>query len=92
MTKSTKKTSSRPVRRRGRPKTDRRTTSIGVRLDDEMIAQVDEFKTKLRRELGAGWQINRGDAIRALLTRGLSCSGSCGTEAGQEAGVGENGV
>lgn len=61
---------------RGRPKKLEGTAqSIGVRMSESMIKDVDNYVKVLRKELGPGWQLNRGDALRALVTIGLKCTG-----------------
>lgn len=74
------KASSSAVRRptRGRPPAAVKTRSIGVRLDDETIAKIDGFIPVLRqslgRDLGRSLTLDRSDALRALIARGLSCT------------------
>lgn len=58
----------------GRPKGTTTTTVVAVRLDEELVAEidtmVDEDNTRMRREFSVGYA-TRASAVRVLLTLGL---------------------
>jgi metal-responsive CopG/Arc/MetJ family transcriptional regulator len=62
------------TKKRGRPKKDKVMDTLGVRLPEGLVRQLDEYVASLEREVQRdlpGVHITRADAIRQLLTAGL---------------------
>ena len=50
-----------------------KTTQIGVRLEDDLVARIDAYAARVAAEL-PGVRFGRSDAIRVLVTKGLAAS------------------
>lgn len=50
-----------------------KTTQIGVRLEDALVAKIDAYAARVVADL-PGVRFGRSDAIRVLVTKGLAAS------------------
>jgi hypothetical protein len=57
----------------GRVSEDGAATQVAIRLADELLARIDEFRSEIVTDL-PGHRFTRTDAIRVLLERGLEAS------------------
>ena len=58
------------ARKRGRPRKDAVMDTLGVRLPDDLVAELDKYGERLQVDL-PGLNITRADAVRQLLAVGL---------------------
>ncbi len=58
------------ARKRGRPRKDDVMDTLGVRLPDNLVAELDKYVERLQVDL-PGLNITRADAVRQLLAVGI---------------------